>query len=107
MRIKPGESYEDWAQRCQMYEHGHALQRIAEGEDPNRVLEDMSKRLMEKLLHPVYKMIQDSHITKMLDDSRARYEENYIKRIGPKADHILDDLVQTGQLHNPKDESST
>lgn len=107
MRINPNESYEDWAERCQMYEHGYALQRIAEGEDPDKVLEDMSKRLMEKLLHPMYKMIQDSHTIKSVEDSRARYEENYIKRIGPRADHILDDLVQTNELHNSKDEGGT
>jgi len=107
MRIRPGETYEEWAKRVQMYEHGFALQRIAEGEDVDTVLESMSKRLMEKMLHPMYKMIQDSHVTKSVQDSRKSYEENYLKRYGPKADHVFDDLVQTDQLHDTKHKSSS
>ena len=107
MRIRDGETYEEWAKRCQMYEHGYALQRIAEGEDVDTVLESMSKRLMDKLLHPVFKSIQTSHLTKDVEASRKSYEENYIKRVGPRADHILDDLVQTSELHDSEDKSSS
>lgn len=113
MRIKDGETYEEWAKRVQMYEHGHALQQIAEGKDPNEVLESMSKRVMEKLLHPMFKMLmarQTEDTERMVAASKQRYDDYYVKRIGPRADHILDDVqstVEADQLHNTKDESGT
>jgi len=110
MRIRDGESYEEWAKRCQMYEHGYALQQIAEGQDVDTVLESMSKRLMEKLLHPIYKLMgdrDDAKIKALVNEGRKHYEEYYIKRIGPRADHVLDELVQTSKLHDAKDQGGT
>jgi hypothetical protein len=108
MRIRPDEPYEEWAKRVQMYEHGYALQQIAEGKDPNLVLEEMSKRIMEKLLHPMYKMIMTvraEDTEQMLAESKQRYEEYYVNRIGPRADHVIDDgsSVKTNQLGNTKE----
>ncbi len=43
MKIKPGESMESWASRVEMFEKGKAMQRIANGDDPASVMEDMSR----------------------------------------------------------------
>jgi len=92
MRIKPGETYEEWAKRVQMYEYGVALQQIAQGKDIDEVMDQMSARISQKMLHPIIKALQDTAIGQSdLDASKKSYEENYIKRFGPKADHILDD----------------
>jgi len=55
MKPNPDESYESWCQRVRLYEHGHALQRLAKGEDIEIIMKDMSRRIEEKLLHPLYK----------------------------------------------------
>ena len=80
MKYNPDESYESWANRVRMYEHGHALQRIAKGESLDQVLEDMSRRIMEKLIHPIIKHIQEVQVTDYDPvEARKNYEENYIK----------------------------
>lgn len=94
MKYDSNEGYEKWAERVRMYEHGHALQRIAKGESTDKVLEDMARRIMEKLLHPILKHIQDIKPEEYnSEEARLNYEENYIKRYGPKADHILEEKV--------------
>ena len=93
MKPNPNESYESWCERVRMYEHGVALQEIAQGKDPNEVLEKMSRRIMDKLLHPVFKAIKDSVVLTDTEASRKAYEENYMKKYGPKADHIDDTLT--------------
>lgn len=93
MRIKPGESYEDWATRARLYEYGVALKSIAEGNDPDVVLEQLSKRLVSKLMHPLIKELQvinKEQIIKSVEKSRLRYEEEYLKRVLPKSDHVDD-----------------
>ena len=93
MRGKPGETYEEWAKRAQMYEHGVALQRIAEGHDVEKVMEDMSRRLTDKLLHPVLKAVLNKDPEKIkeeVEQSKARYEELYLKNSSPRADHVQD-----------------
>lgn len=91
MRIKPGETLEDWAYRVQQYEYGYALQRLAQGEDVNLVMEAMTERIKQKILHPIVTAIKDSKKTGYdPEESRKAYEENYLKRYGPKPDHIND-----------------
>ena len=92
MKPNLNETYESWVKRVRMFEHGVALQEIAQGKDPNEVLEKMSRRIMDKLLHPVFKAIKDSTVLSNTESSRKAYEENYIKKYGPKADHI-DDII--------------
>ena len=89
MKQREGESYEDWAKRVQMYEHGWAMQRIAEGNTVDSVLEDMSKRITQKLLHPLYKEISKSIIsTYDAEAGKKEYEEKYLKYRTPVADHV-------------------
>jgi glutamyl-tRNA reductase len=89
--MKPGESKEDWAKRVQQYEHGRALQRIAQGDPIELVLEDMSKRITQKLLHSFIQDIKDSNRTEYdAEASRQRYKETYLDKTSPAADQVSD-----------------
>jgi glutamyl-tRNA reductase len=63
--MKPNldESYESWCERVRLYEHGHALQRLAKGESIEIIMKDMARRIEEKLLHPLIKKQQDENQT--------------------------------------------
>jgi glutamyl-tRNA reductase len=92
IRINPDETFEEWVERVRKYEYGFALQRIATGEDVSKVMEDMAKRMAQKIMHPVYKAIKDSSVISIdIEESRKRYEENYLHKVAPAADHVLDD----------------
>jgi len=88
MKINPGESMEAWAARVEMFEKGKALQRIAQGDDPALVMEDMSRRIMEKLLHPILNAIRESVPDDFdMEKSRREYEE-IMKNVEKAADHV-------------------
>jgi len=63
MKPNPDESYEYWCQRVRLYEHGLALQRLAKGENIEVIMQDMARRIEEKLLHPLFKKEQDKNQT--------------------------------------------
>lgn len=86
MRPKDNESYESWAERVRMFEQGRALQRIAQGEDVNLVMEDMARRIVDKMLHPIYRELQIVNPIN-LEESRRTYREK-MDRVGPAADHV-------------------
>ena len=89
MRKREDESYEAWCKRVEIYEHGCALQRIAEGDHIDQVLDDMSRKILQKLLHPLYDEIRkSSNTTYNVEASRKEYEEKYLKRCSPVADHV-------------------
>jgi hypothetical protein len=90
MRYKEGESFEEWANRVSMYEKGVAFQRIAEGGDVEKIMTEMSKRITEKLLHPIRKALlaeSAKHIEFDAEASRASYEQA-MKNKSPAADHV-------------------
>ena len=91
MRIQKDEPYERWVERVRLFEYGVALQSIAKGEDIETVLDSMSKRISQKLLHPLIEQIKDSYQTDY-DPliSRKNYEENYLKYSKRVADHMND-----------------
>jgi glutamyl-tRNA reductase len=91
MKPRQGESYASWADRVRMFEHGRALQRVAQGEDVNLVMEDMSRRIVGKMLHPIYKELQPV-LDFDLEENRRKYTE-IMNSVGPAADHIDDTLT--------------
>ena len=92
MRIQPNETLEQWASRVQKYEHGHALMRIAQGESIEIVLEEMSRRIVDKLKHPILDVIRNSWVSEYdLEKSKKSYEENYLSKMPPRADHVEND----------------
>ena len=93
LRIRPDESFESWANRVNEFEIDRARRRIAKGEDVDLVLDEMSKAVTKKLLHPIINAIQDSTNTATYDNaaSKKAYTDNYINKVGSKADHVQDD----------------
>lgn len=88
MRINPNESLESWASRVSMFEKGRAMQLIARGDNIDLVLEDMSRRIVEKLMHPVLKTIAENSISKFDSvESRRIYMEK-MKDVAKAADHV-------------------
>ena len=89
VRKNPDESYEEWASRAKMYEHGWAMQRIAEGKPIEEVMDEMSRRLVQKLLHPIYDSIHNTVTTKIdIEASKKEYAEKYLNKRSPVADHV-------------------
>jgi glutamyl-tRNA reductase len=85
----PNETYQEWAERVELFERGRAMQRIADGENVEEVLDEMGKRLMNKLMHPVIKAIKESSVNPYdFDEGKKRYEENYLNKYGNVADHV-------------------
>ena len=79
---------ESWASRVEMFEKGRALQRIAQGDDPAVVMEDMSRRIAEKLLHPILNAIRKS-VPDDFDMEKSRREyEAVMKNVEKAADHV-------------------
>jgi glutamyl-tRNA reductase len=90
------EPYESWASRVEMFERGRALQKLAQGESIESVMEEMSRRIMEKLLHPVYKKIRESIPERDLETDKQAYYAK-MKLIGPAADHVEGNLFDKDQ----------
>ena len=90
MRYKQNESFEEWANRVVMFEKGRALQQLASGKSIEEVMEEMSKKINDKLLYPIQKILKDSVpllTDEQLKESRLRYE-NTMKNVGKAADHV-------------------
>ncbi len=89
MKIREGESYEDWCNRVQMYEHGNAMMQIAQGKDIDQVMEQMSRRIVDKLMHPLYKEIKNSIVnTYDVEQCKQHYYDSFLKNRKPIADHV-------------------
>jgi glutamyl-tRNA reductase len=104
MRYDPKQSYEEWANRVRLFEQGAAMQRIAMGDEVDQVMRDMAKKITDKMLHPILKDIHESSSKidlEHFEQSKQAYFKQ-MERIGPVADHVVDDLIQTDQLRDPK-----
>ena len=82
------ESYESWANRAQVFERDFAVKRIVNGDDVYVVLDEMSKRLMQKLLNPIYAALKKSHTVYDSEASIAEYKRIYLDKNKPKADQV-------------------
>jgi len=95
MKYDPNEEYDKWVERVRIYEYGLALQRIAEGEPAVQVIEELSRRMTEKMLHPWLVAIKETVSERWTDEdnreSARRYKEQYLDRYGPVADHVIDE----------------
>lgn len=88
MRQLPHESYEDWVERARTYELAEAMKEIRNGVDVNLVMEAMSARLMQKIMHPLLVEIRENTKTDFdIAASRASYFESMHYR-KPPADHV-------------------
>lgn len=88
MRYNPDKPYKEWAEKVRLFEHGVALQRIANGEDVDLVLEETSKRIVQKLMHPILKIVTAPDSSYDPGPSREQYEQNYLRKFQRPADHV-------------------
>jgi hypothetical protein len=82
------ETYESWADRARIFEHNIAIKRIAKGDDIHIVLDQMSNKLMQKLLNPIYSALKTSNSTYDNIVSRAEYKRIYLDKNKPNADQV-------------------
>jgi glutamyl-tRNA reductase len=81
---------EEWANIVQEFELLVAKRNLANGEDINTVLNKMALRIQKKMLHPIIAAIKDIKIDLDMDASRKAYEDAYLTKNFPKADHVDD-----------------
>ena len=90
MKPNKDENYKSWVDRVEIFEKHRALKHIAKGVDVDIVLDEMSNRIMAKLLYPLLNAINnlpvDVDIKKFEKDRIAYYEK--MKYIGKAADHV-------------------
>ena len=92
MKRLADETFESWAHRVRMYELGVALQKVATGTDVNLVMEDMGRRIVDKLKHHVITLMKEQHqVTYDPVQSQRVYREKYLDKLPPIADHVTKD----------------
>jgi len=91
MRMNKNEPYEEWMERVRAFELEIAKKELAKGHPVDEVLQRMSDRITQKLLHPVLMHIKDSNKPIDLEASKKAYEEAYLSKNGPKSDHVSED----------------
>jgi len=87
MKYQQNEDIRDWAQRVSMFERGVALQRLAKGDNLETILEDMSRRIVDKMMYPITKAVKEGAVI----DQEPR-PEPVASGIAPTgvADHVVD-----------------
>ena len=60
MKFNAGQSFEEWAMQVKAYEYKLALKKIAQGKDYQQVMEDMSRRIVQKLNHARIVLIKNT-----------------------------------------------
>ena len=84
------ETFSEWSSKGSEEEIELAKAKIRKGQNAEEILEEFSKRVTKKLLHPVLERLQ-SNFEFDAERSRKEYEEIYIKKVGRAADHVSDD----------------
>ena len=87
----PNETYEQWVKRVEQYESGRALMELASGADPEQVMTETSRRMVNKLEHPILEAINTIPSGYDSKASQQHYKTNYQDRFGPKSDHVQDE----------------
>ena len=91
VELLPGENFESYARRVRTYEQGRALMHLAQGQEPETVMTETSRRIINKLQHPVIRCIHQAAADSVEPYSTLEdYRRNYINRVGVRADHIQD-----------------
>lgn len=75
IKYDPKYSAEQWAEIVYNFEYEHAQDQIAKGTNVDIVTEQMSKRIMDKMLLPEIQKIKKSQSTFDASENRRSYEE--------------------------------
>lgn len=84
-----GEDYNRWVERVQAYECLQAQQRMAKGESPEQVMEEMTRRIAQKCLHPCFLALNENAANLHNEPDPAEANRRYLDKFGPVADHVL------------------
>lgn len=95
MKPLPDETYESWCKRVEMFEHGNAMMQVAQGKDIDQVMEDMSRRIVDKLMHPIFKAIRESANNNYDSEKSKEDYKRQIEKRGAVADHVTDESIDT------------
>lgn len=68
MRYQPGTDFNQWAERVRTYEYGLALCQLAQGIPAENIMLNMSRRIMDKLNHPIFGEIRSTMESKRIDN---------------------------------------
>jgi glutamyl-tRNA reductase len=93
MKPNHDESIESWSERVRMFEHGRAMMQVAQGKNIDQVLEEMARRIMEKMLHPIYKAMSNIESTYDAEAAKQSYKEKFLNIVPKASDHIDDTLT--------------
>lgn len=83
------ESFSEWSEKVIKFEMERAMRLISKGKDEVEVLEEYSKRITEKLLHPLYPALFKP-VGYDVEESKKKYAEAYLTKRSPVADHVSD-----------------
>ena len=86
MKIKDGETFEQWSERVRQFEFGYAMQALAHGTPADTVLEQMSIRITNKMKHYILICIKVPY-SYDVNKNKLEYEQ-IMKLISPVADHV-------------------
>ena len=89
MKYNPNEKYANWVEQVKEHELELAKLQLKKAQDIDLVLESMSSRITEKLLHPLFKKIEQEYAQQSKSES-DQYQQNYLSKIPPRADHMED-----------------
>jgi len=90
MRKRQNETIEAWFERARQHEIQLALEKLHDN-NIDLVLEEMSKRLIAKLLHTCIETIKSNNkITYDSSKSVQSYKNNYLNKVKLVADHMND-----------------
>ena len=87
---KNNENYDIWLSRIRNYELKIAEAKLLKGIPIDVVLEEMSKRIIKKMLHPILTELNNIPDNYNIEESRKAYN-TAMKYPRPAADHVLDD----------------
>jgi glutamyl-tRNA reductase len=90
VKYNPDETMEEWSKRVILFEVGNALTRMANKENIEEILSDVSHNITNKLSHPILYTIRESakqDVEEELRESRIRYQKNYLDKFTTKPDH--------------------
>lgn len=88
MRYRPEDSFEQWSEKAREEELKNANKLLAKGTPIEEVLEILSQRLTKKILHPILKSVMNAPTNYDVKESKRRYEEIYLSKNKPVADHV-------------------
>jgi|688.fasta_scaffold00278_22 hypothetical protein len=86
MKIKDGETFEQWSERVRQFEFGYAMQALAHGTPADTILEQMSIRITNKMKHYILICIKVPY-SYDVNKNKLEYEQ-IMKLISPVADHV-------------------